>query len=237
MHAGPFRNTVLRHLDAATIARLELRPVHLELKRDLEIPGQTIENMYFLEEGIGSMTAVFEDGAQVEVSMFGYESAVGVSALMGTKHSLNRIFMQLAGRGFSCPIGTARQEFARGGKFQALALRYVQTQLTQSMQNAACNALHSHEQRLAKWLLICCDRAHTDTLEVAQEFVSMMLGSTRSTVSIAAHAFKEQGLIDYSRGKVKVLKADLLEREACECYRVVRDHLENLAEFDTGFAI
>ena len=237
LHAGPFKNTLLQHLDSQSIGALQLRPIELELKRDLEVPGRPIEHIYFIEEGIGSMTTLFEDGTQVEVSMFGYESAIGISALMGTKHSLNRIFMQLAGRGFASPVGAAAREFAKNGAFQALALRYVRAQLTQSTQNAACNARHSHEQRLARWLLICCDRAKQDKLEMAQEFVSEMLGSTRSTVSIAASAFKAKGLVDYSRGHIRILNHKGLEAEACECYRVVRDHLENLADFDTGFVI
>lgn len=235
MVAGPFQNTLLHHLDPQAIARLQLRPVKLELKRDLEIPGQPIRHIYFLEQGIGSMTTTFEDGSQVEVSMFGYESAIGLSAFMGTRHSLNRVFMQLAGHGFASPIAAAKQEFARNGRFTALALRYVQAQLTLSTQNAACNAKHSHEQRLARWLLICCDRARRDTLEMAQEFVSEMLGSTRSTVSIAASNFKTTGLVEYSRGHIRVLNAQGLEAKACECYRVVRNHLEDLAAFDSGF--
>ena len=118
-----------------------------------------------------------------------------------------------------------------------MALRYVQTQLTLSTQNAACNASHTYEQRLARWLLICADRAHKDDLEMAQEFVAQMLGSTRSTVSIAAAHLKTKGLIDYHRGSIRLLKKKELEAEACECYRVVREHLENYASFDTGFAV
>ena len=121
--------------------------------------------------------------------------------------------------------------------FQHLALRYVQVQLTLSTQNAACNAMHTYEQRLARWLLICCDRAKKQNLEMAQEFVSEMLGSTRSTVSIAASHLKAKGLIDYRRGMIQVLDLKGLETQACECYRVVRTHLESMVDFDTGFAI
>lgn len=119
--------------------------------------------------------------------------------------------------------------------FQRIALRYVQAQLTLSTQNAACNAMHTYDQRLARWLLICCDRAKQRHLEMAQDFVSEMLGRTRSTVSIAAAALKAKGLIDYRRGSIQVLNAKGLEAEACECYRVVREHLESFADFDTGF--
>lgn len=232
-----FRNTLLRHLDADTIHRLQLRRVELPVLHTLEHPGSRIDHLFFIEEGIGSMTTRFEDGIQVETSMFGYESAVGVSAMMGTKRSLNGIFMQLAGYGFASPVRVALEEFRRGERFQELTLRYVQAQLTLSTQNAACNAVHTHEQRLARWLLICCDRARKQHLEMAQEFVSQMLGSTRSTVSIAASGFKAKGFIDYSRGAIRIKDPKGLEAEACECYRVVREHLENFADFDTGFVV
>ncbi len=237
MNTGPFKNTLLRHMDLAAISRLQLRRVQLPLLHHLEQPGSSIDHVFFIEEGIGSMTTCFGNGAQVETSMFGYESAVGLSALMGTKHSLNAIFMQLAGYGYASPVNAARAEFQRNGSFQMLALRYVQAQLTQSTQNAACNAMHTYEQRLARWLLICRDRAHEDNLRMSQDFVSEMLGSTRSTVSIAASAFKNKGLIEYSRGMIQILNAKGLEAEACECYRVIREHLENFADFDQGFTV
>ncbi len=230
--AGPFKNTVLQHLSMDCIERLQLRPVKLPVRTQLESPGNTIDNLFFLESGIGSMTTTFESGAQVETSMFGYEAVIGVSGLMGVRHSLNWIFMQLAGHGYASPIRAARAEFQRNGAFQHLALRYVQIQLTLATQHAACNAIHTYDQRLARWLLICCDRAQTKSLVMAQEFVSEMLGSTRSTVSIAAGRLKAKGLIDYSRGSIHVLHTEGLERETCECYRVVRTHLESLASFE-----
>ena len=237
MHKGRYRNAILQQLDQPTIDRLELRRVELPLRHKLETPGQGIRHVYFLEEGIGSMTTVFEDGSQVETSMFGYESVVGVSGLMGVKHSLNNVSMQLAGYGYLSRTSVAHAEFCRNEAFQLLCLRYVQAQLTLSTQNAACNAVHNHDQRLARWLLICCDRARQPNHEMSQEFVSQMLGATRSTVSIAAAKLKEKGLIDYKRGHIQVLNVKGLEAEACECYRVVREHLENFASFDTGFTV
>lgn len=236
MPLKPFRNTLLRHLEPDSIGRLRLRFLDLPVLRELEQPGRAIEHVFFIEDGIGSMTTMFESGAQVETSMFGFESVVGISGLMGVKHSLNRIFMQSGGHGYASPIREAQAEFARGGSFQRLALRYVQMQLTLSTQNAACNATHNYEQRLARWLLICCDRARTQHFEMAQEFVSQMLGSTRSTVSIAASRLKAKGHIDYSRGVIRILDSKGLEAETCECYGVVRRHFESFASFDSGFA-
>ena len=183
------------------------------------------------------MTTTFQDGFEVEVGMFGYESAVGISALMGTKHSLNRIFMQLGGRGYASPVKAAKEEFDRNEDFHLLALRYVQAQLTQATQSAACNVHHSHEQRLARWILICSDRARQDTLRLSQEFLADMLGSARPTVTITARVLKAKGLISYRRGTMQILDKAGLEKEACECYQVVKSHLDNFAAFDTGFAV
>ena len=181
MSESPYQNKVLQHMPPDMIARLHLRRVELPARHEIEVPGEDIDNLIFLEEGIGSMTTAFENGVQVETSMFGYESIIGVSALMGVKHSLNRIFMQLAGYGYACSVQDAKAEFEKNGIFERLALRYVQAQLTLATQNAACNSTHTYEQRLARWLLICSDRAKRDSLDMAQEFLSEMLGSTRST--------------------------------------------------------
>lgn len=232
-----FRNTLLQHLEPATIERLQLRPVELELRQNLEVPGEAIHHIFFVEEGIGSMTTIFKDGFEVEVSMFGYESAVGISALMGTKHSLNRVFMQLAGHGYCASLKAAKDEFARHGDFHDLALRYVQAQLTQATQSAACNIHHTHEQRLARWILICSDRAQQDVLKLSQEFLADMLGSARPTVTITALNLKAKGLITYTRGVIHILDRRGLEKESCECYEVVKTHLDTFASFDTGFAV
>lgn len=237
MPTSPFKNTLLQHLPSAVIQRLDLREVKLEVGREIEFPGSSIDHLYFLEEGIAAMTTTFRDGSQVEVSMYGYESVIGVSALMGTKQSLNRIYMQLGGRGFSSRIEVARAEFNLCQDFHHLALRYVQAQLTQATQSAGCNVKHDIEQRLARWLLLCVDRAHVRTFPMSQEFIADMLGVTRPSVSVAAGQLKEQGLIEYTRGIVHVPDSHALERKACECYRVVKQHLDNYAEFDTGFAV
>jgi CRP-like cAMP-binding protein len=224
--ASLFTNELLNKLDAATIARLSLRPVALERRQEIAFVGAKIDELVFIEEGMCSMTASFEDGSEVEVSIFGYESVIGMPALMGSKHSLNRVYMQLPGRGFVSPLKAASKEFRRCGHFQHLALRNVQAQLMQSMQYAGCNAKHKIKQRLARWLLICADRARSDCFSISHEFLADMLGSTRPTVSVAAGALKARRLIEYSRGAVSILDRKGLERKACECYRVVKLQLD-----------
>jgi CRP-like cAMP-binding protein len=230
-----FKNTILSHLNSEIIERLSLQTVTFELRHEIEYPGNPITHLYFVEEGMASMTATFNDGSRVEVGMFGYASIIGVPALMGAKESLNRIYTQIAGCGLFCTVESARKEFRRGEAFQALMLRYVQAQLAQASQSAGCNAKHNMEQRLARWLLLCADRARTDRFKLSHEFLADMLGSTRPTVSIAAGSLKEEGLIDYTRGVIRILDATRLEKRACECYHIIKDYLDNYAEFDTSF--
>jgi CRP-like cAMP-binding protein len=229
-----FKNTLLKALDRDIIERLRLQPVKFELKHEIENPGDRIDHLCFLEEGMASMTTTFRDGSQVEVGMFGCESVIGVSALMGTKKSLNRVYMQIAGHGYTCNVEDARREFRLSGAFQFLALRYVQAQLVQAMQSAGCNAKHTFEQRLARWLLICADRANIDTFKISQEFLADMLGGRRPTISTAAGILKGKGLIQYTRGEIRILDIPGLTRTSCECYQIIKDYLDNYTKFDTA---
>ncbi len=228
-----YKNTLLRAFDHGLIERLCLKPVDFIVDQEIERVGGPIRFLYFVEEGMASMTTTFEDGSQVEVGMFGYESVIGISALMGTKQSLNRVYTQIAGRGYRSAIELGHAEFSRGGMFQRLALRYVQAQLVQAMQSAACNAVHDLEERLSRWLLICADRANTDRFKMSQEYLSHMLGVTRPTVSMAAGHLKQEGLIGYTRGEISIRNRAGLERRSCECYQVIKDHLDDYAAFDT----
>jgi CRP-like cAMP-binding protein len=233
LDAVRFKNTLLRALDAEAIARLRLSAIKFELKHEMEYPHRAIKHLYFLESGMASMTTTFKDGSQVEVGTFGYESVIGVSALMGTHKSLNRIYTQIAGHGYYCTIEAAKKEFRLGANFHWLAMRYVQAQLVQAAQSIGCNAKHKFEPRLARWLLICADRAHSNTFKMSHDLLADMLGGTRATVSLAAGRLKAKGLIKYSRGVIEILDTTGLENTACECYLIIKYHLDNYAEFDS----
>jgi CRP-like cAMP-binding protein len=232
-----YKNRLLAMLDAATLGRLELHPVDLPLGREIEYPGMHIDHLFFLEDGIASMTVTFQDGAQAEVALAGTESVLGASSMMGTKRSLNRVYMQIAGYGYASRTHLAILEFKRGEQFHDLTLRYLQAQFIQCAQTAGCNAHHSIEQRLARWLLLCSDRHGDRILPISQEDIGDILGVTRSSVAVVAHSFQQRNLIQYTRGKIHLLDLPGLEKLACECYRVVRDHLSNFAEYDDGFGI
>ena len=233
--AVQFKNKVLQNLSADVLERLAPKPVQLPVNREMEYTGSAIDNLFFVEEGVGSMTTTFEDGSQVEVGLFGYESVVGASALMGTRRSLNRVYMQIGGKGYACSLENGRKEFSLNGRFHDLVLRYVQAQLTQAAQSAACNAKHNNEQRLARWLLLCADRAHSDTFSISQEFLATMLGVGRPSVSITIGHLTDLGILKHHRSSVGIVDVRALEEKACECYLVVKRHLDNYMEFDTGF--
>ncbi len=234
-HKGKFSNTLLRSFDSELIARLHLTPVAFKTGQRIEQPGKPIRHLYFLESGMASMTATFLNGSEVEVGTFGYESVIGVSALMGTVQSLNHVYTQIQGYGYRCTYENGLKEFERFGVFHNRCLRYVQAQLLQSSQSAGCAAMHNFEQRLARWLLISADRAHVETFKMSQEFLSHMLGSTRSTVSVIAGTLKKEGLIDYKRGMMSILDRKALEKRSCECYETIRKHLANYEQFDTAY--
>jgi CRP-like cAMP-binding protein len=233
-HELKYRNTLLKAFDADSIARLNLKPVVFKAGQKIEQPGKPIRHLYFLESGMASMTTTFRDGSEVEVGMFGYESVIGVSALMGTIQSLNHVYTQIAGDGYQCSYEAALKEFERCGIFHKLCLRYVQAQLLQSSQSAGCAARHNYEQRLSRWLLVSSDRAHVEGFKMSQEFLSHMLGSTRPTVSLIAGTLKKEKLIDYTRGVIEILDRKGLEARSCECYSVIRDYLANYEKFDTA---
>jgi CRP-like cAMP-binding protein len=229
-----YKNSLLRSFDAGTIERLRLKRVIFKVKQEIEYPGRPIASLFFLEEGMASMTTTFANGSQVEVGMFGYESAIGISALMGTKLSLNRVYTQIAGWGYRTALENAKVEFNRSAIFERMALRYVQAQLVQAMQSAGCNAEHNIEQRLSRWLLLCADRVGRQQFRMSQEFLSHMLGTTRPSVSTAAGPLKKDKLIAYSWGEIMILDRAGLEKRSCECYGVIKQHLDDYASFDTA---
>lgn len=232
MNPTTFKNRILQRLEPDAIQRLQLKSISLPSGLEIENPGEPIRHLIFIEDGIGSMTTTFRDGFQVEVGMFGVESVMGASALVGTRRSLNKVYMQMTGNGFSCTLANAVAEFARCSRFQELTLRYLQAELVQTCQSAGCNAHHEIPQRLSRWLMLCADRSESPTLHLTQEYLADMLGTARTSVSIAAEGLQREGLIQYSRGKVTITDRPGLEKRACECYRVVHDHLANYLEVD-----
>ena len=205
--------------------------VPLKLRHLVHKPGEPVQHVYFPCGGFCSVVTVLEDGSMVEVATIGREGAVGVSAVLDGNPVSSATLVQ--GETDMCYRMTAdefRREMNRRGAFYELVTRYAQALIGFIMQSTACNAVHSVEQRLARWLLMAQDRMETDQFPLTQEFVAMMLGATRPTVSVVAGTLQRAGLISYQRGRVTILNRRNLESASCECYRTATDILRTVTD-------
>ncbi len=227
--SGQSSNRLLAALPPDDFRRVQalLTPVALKLKQILYKPGDVIGDVYFPGGGFVSVVTVLANGDMVEVATIGSEGMVGVSAVnTGYREpSLTMVQMETES-GFRMTAAAFRSEMDRRGPFFELVTRFAQALLGVSMQCTACNAVHLIEQRLAKWLLLAHDRVGASHFPLTQEFVAMMLGAARPTVTIVAGTLQRAGLITYNRGKVVVVDRKGLEQASCECYRVTTSLLE-----------
>jgi CRP-like cAMP-binding protein len=205
-----------------------LLPLDLPSGKTLLDPGQEITYAYFLETGLASVVVAMANGNMVETGITGNDGVVGFSLLLGTRALPTRTFMQIAGKGFKIKAQHLVDEFEKSGTLHKKINRYVQANLVLTGQTAACNRLHDIAERLARWLLMCHDRMESDTFSITHEFLGHMLGTPRSTVTLAAGILLKAGLIDYSRGKVTIKDRKGLEKMACECYQTIRKEFDRL---------
>ena len=225
------RNLLLGNLESEAIERLQLAPVYLEVDEELEAPGRKSKHVVFLESGVASTTVVFESGKQVEAYVTGCESLIGLSRVMGVDKVFHRTYMQVAGRGLRASLEVAREEFLRHQRFRDQVIRCEQLRLLEMMQVVACNAVHTQKQRLARWFLQCYDRAGDLELTLSQLQLADMLGSRRSSVSLAASEFQKSSILEQRRGSVRILNLQALEAEACECVFAMRETWRILGDF------
>lgn len=218
-----FRNRILASLPKDEIARFAGSLTPITLNQDHVLIDGTAPYCYFLEDGIASVVVVLQNGDTVEVGVVGVEGIVGVPALLGARSVAGRTFMQIAGSGFRIPAEEMKAEFELNRALRQRVQRYMQAFFVQTAQTAACNRLHTIEERLARWILACKDRMETDELHLTHEFLGQMLGSPRTTVTLAAGLLHRAGMIEYSRGVVTIKDRRQLENAACECYAVVRE--------------
>jgi CRP-like cAMP-binding protein len=220
-----YKNRVLASLPPPDAQRLaaHLSPVTLKAKRSLHEPGEEIETLYFLEDAVASVVITMENGSTVEVGLIGREGVVGLPAVMGNGLASNRTFIQLPGHGFSVKAKVLREQAESSSKLRSCLYLALQGYLVQTAQTAACNRVHELEERLARWLMMCSDRLQSDHIPITHEFLAMMLGTRRSSVTVAAGILHKAGLITYSRGSVTIQKRDGLLHAACECYQTVHE--------------
>jgi CRP-like cAMP-binding protein len=226
----PTSNRILNALTRPEYEHLALylEPVTLWLGEVLYQPDQPITHVYFPNRGTVSIVAGFEDGGSVEVGMVGNEGMFGVSVFLGSISSPLRACVQLPGEAMRMRSDVLKREFRKGGQFQDLLLRYTQAFITQVAQTAACNRAHNIDGRLARWLLMCQDRARSVELELTQEYIAQMLGTRRAGVTEAAGLLQRAGLISYRRGQITIVDRAGLEAKSCECYQLVRKELARL---------
>src|SRR5271167_10245 len=209
-----------------------LRPdlTHIDLPHHLSLhePTQNIEFVYFPNRGMVSQVVVTKDGRTVEVGVVGSEGYVGAGLAAGMSRSSVREIIQIAGDGFRM-MGNALERILRSAPhLQVILNRHTGLQGMQVAQTAACNRLHDIQQRLARWLLMTQDRVNLGVLPITHDFIATMMGTDRSTVSLAAAVLQKKGTIDYVRGAVKILDRRKLEKSACECYSVIQQFEDDL---------
>lgn len=214
-----------------------LRQVELSHDQILFGRGDRIHTVFFLENALASATLTGEDGNTVEVGTVGHEGAVGLSAWTGLSDSPTAVICQVPGTAQAMELTALAREAAVRPAFAALLHRSIQVLAIQSMHSAACNASHSLEQRLARWLLTVQDRVRSDELPLTQEFLSYMLGVYRPSVTVVARTLQGAGLITYERGRITIRDRDALETTSCECYWAVRRATDALTASRPGSRI
>lgn len=220
---SPFTNQLLAALPAEDLQRLapHLKYVHMPLHQVLYEQGAAVTQVFFPEKSMISLVSVLRS-RRIEVGVVGLEGMVSTSSFMGGGVSPFETMIQVENGAWRLAVGILQEEFDRGGALQKLLLNYAQSLYIQVSQTAACNQLHSLDERLARWLLMTHDRAQRDLLELKQEFLSMMLGVERSRVTLAAITLQEAEIIKYRRGKIAILSRSELERASCECYAIAK---------------
>jgi CRP-like cAMP-binding protein len=205
-----------------------LRPVTLERGVMLHEAAGEIERVYFLHSGMVSLVAVMQSGADVETATIGRAGVIGASAGLGAKQSVGRAIVQLPGTGAwlsACQFHAAAN---RSQGIRDLIVRYNDLLLAQVQQSVVCNALHTMEGRLCRWLLQAHDCMDGNAIPLTQEFLGQVLGVRRTTVTIAAQLLQSSGLIQYRRGLIQIVDRPQLEELSCECYAVVRRHTDKI---------
>jgi CRP-like cAMP-binding protein len=231
---SPKQNHLLAALPAEDYARLlaDLELIPMPLGWAVYESGGHLSYIYFPTTAIVSLLYVMENGSSAEIAITGNEGVVGISLFMGGESTPSRAVVQSAGNGYRLRASILKREFALGGHLQHLALRYTQALITQMAQTVVCNRHHALDQQLCRWLLLSLDRLPGDDLVMTQELIANMLGVRREGVTEAAGNLQKAGLIQYSRGHIKVLDRAGLEKRVCECYAVVKKEIDRLLPYE-----
>jgi CRP-like cAMP-binding protein len=223
-------NFLLASLRSEKLAGLlpHLKVIELPQETVLYERGDTIKAVYFPHRGLISLVVDLASGDMIEAAMIGRDSLVGGSSAFDNQISLNRAVVQVAGVASVLDVDHFRDLAQRSDTFRAKLARHEQFVLAQAQQSAACNAAHTLEARLSRWLLRCHDLLGSDDIALTQEYLAEMLGVRRTSVSLVAHTLQKAGFIRYRRGHIRVTDLDGLKDSACECYTTIRAHADRL---------
>jgi CRP-like cAMP-binding protein len=231
---GRPKNRLLAALSSNDFDRLRplLTTVPVRVKQVLQKTGEPFHAVYFLNGGVASITTALSDGTTVEAATVGDEGMLGVEAFLSVDVlAPGETLIQVPDTSAEMMgVEDFRREVAKQGAFRDLVGRYTQVVIAQMMQSTACNALHQVPQRAARWLLMTHDRMHEQDFHLSHEFLAVMLGVQRPTVSVVAATLQEAGLIRYTHGHVTVRNRKGLEAASCECYPIIRAHFERLRQ-------
>lgn len=221
-------NRVLAALPREALSSLApyLKLVVLPRNRVLCEVNESLARVYFVESGLVSLVTVFEGRTTAEMATVGREGLVGIDVLLGGGRALGRCMVPIPGLALAIEVPRFRSALRASPALRAGCETYAQAFLREALQTAACNSVHTVEERCARRLLMNHDRSDGDTLTLTQEYLAKALGVCRSTVTLAAGALQSAGVIRYRRGAITVLDRVGLERASCECYRVIRSHYE-----------
>jgi CRP-like cAMP-binding protein len=224
------KNRLLKALPDEDFARFfsELERVKLPLRQVIQDTVQPVEYAYFIEEGVTSILTIMSDASAIEVGMVGAEGMVSVGALLDTNAPSPHVIVQIPGAALRMPVARCKRAFDESAAVRAVILPFASDLLSLSSQTAACNRLHSIEQRLARWLLMAYDRVKSETMPMTHEFLASMLGVRRAGVTVTAGELQQSGLISYRQREITIRDPEGLQALACECYQADHNRLNRL---------
>ncbi|TMJ02620.1 MAG: Crp/Fnr family transcriptional regulator [Alphaproteobacteria bacterium] len=224
------KNRILNSLPQNIFASVERHLKHIDLSFGAIVAetDQPVELVYFPDTGVISLVVDMVVGDMIETAMVGRDGVVnGTSALDG-KVSLHRGIVQVAGEAHVLASDVLRSLADDFKPLRSMLIRHEQVLFAQAQQSAGCNASHTVEARMCRWLLRIRDLTGSDSMYLTQEFLAQMLGVRRSSVSVVAGTLQKAGFIKYRRGNIQLLDIEQIEAGACECYQTVKDHYERL---------
>ena len=220
----PVSNAILLSIPQEEFDKIRphLQFVALPQRLNLQHANRTLEEAYFLNQGMVSLVFTTQKGESVEVGVVGNEGFTPIPVAAGLKRSPHSAVMQIGGEGFKVNVNELQTVLASSPALQSMLNRYAAIHGLQVAQTAGCNRLHDIEQRLSRWLLLAQDRVDSGLVRITHDFLAMMLGTDRPSVTLAAGGLQKRRIIEYSRGSVRILNRKKLESSACECYGIIQ---------------